>query len=348
MKIDLISQNCNSYKANLHSHSTLSDGWLTPAELKNAYKARGYSILSITDHELLHTHEYLDDPDFITISGYETGIVKEPTPDFPYKKVCHLNLYSKKQTGNKIVCYRPESVLKNLNGKTLSEIEYFGTAEKAVYTPAYINHVIEEALQHDYIVSYNHPHWSLESFADFSQYRGMFAMEVYNNSCNTLGIPEWNEQSWEWLMRSGTKISVLSCDDNHNKHDFSHPLCDSFGGWTMIQSPSLSYQDIITALECGNFYATTNPEIYEIYLEDNVLHIACSDAKDIIVNSLGRTSRHAKADHGKFLNNASFEIQENFGYVRVRIIDENGKMALSQAYWLKDFSENTKENRTTT
>ena len=55
------------YKANLHAHSTVSDGGLTPLELKERYKAHGYSILAYTDHELLVDHSDLADPDFLPI-----------------------------------------------------------------------------------------------------------------------------------------------------------------------------------------------------------------------------------------------------------------------------------------
>ena len=44
----LLPQVARYYKANLHTHSTISDGKLTPQELKEAYKSKGYSILSIT------------------------------------------------------------------------------------------------------------------------------------------------------------------------------------------------------------------------------------------------------------------------------------------------------------
>ena len=39
------------FRANLHTHSTCSDGVLTPREIKEAYKARGYQIVAFTDHE---------------------------------------------------------------------------------------------------------------------------------------------------------------------------------------------------------------------------------------------------------------------------------------------------------
>ena len=36
-------------KANVHTHTTNSDGKMSPADVVNAYRDRGYKILSITD-----------------------------------------------------------------------------------------------------------------------------------------------------------------------------------------------------------------------------------------------------------------------------------------------------------
>ena len=52
----LISPYKKQYKANLHCHSTLSDGKKTPEELREMYKSHGYSILAITDHEYPKKH----------------------------------------------------------------------------------------------------------------------------------------------------------------------------------------------------------------------------------------------------------------------------------------------------
>ena len=46
MRIELLPKDLTYYKANLHSHSTLSDGCVTPEEMKAAYKEKGYSILA--------------------------------------------------------------------------------------------------------------------------------------------------------------------------------------------------------------------------------------------------------------------------------------------------------------
>ena len=59
------------YKANLHTHSTVSDGKLTPEEVKAEYKKLGYSILALTDHSVIVNHQHLNDPDFLMLTGAE-------------------------------------------------------------------------------------------------------------------------------------------------------------------------------------------------------------------------------------------------------------------------------------
>ena len=49
------------FKANLHCHTNLSDGKWTPEQVKEEYKKRGYSVIAITDHEHLVSHNDLTD-----------------------------------------------------------------------------------------------------------------------------------------------------------------------------------------------------------------------------------------------------------------------------------------------
>ena len=44
------------YKANLHCHTTVSDGKLQPEIVKKVYKANGYSVVAFTDHDLMLPH----------------------------------------------------------------------------------------------------------------------------------------------------------------------------------------------------------------------------------------------------------------------------------------------------
>ena len=61
MKEYILPQNGNFYRANLHCHSTLSDGKLTPEELKEIYKSAGYSVLAYSDHNVLIDHSDLNE-----------------------------------------------------------------------------------------------------------------------------------------------------------------------------------------------------------------------------------------------------------------------------------------------
>ena len=76
-----------SFKANLHCHSTVSDGKLSPAEVKATYQALGYQIVAYTDHEILVPHKDLSDENFLALHGvevtFETAIEGVPWPEWP-------------------------------------------------------------------------------------------------------------------------------------------------------------------------------------------------------------------------------------------------------------------------
>ena len=74
------------FKANLHTHTNISDGVMTPEEMKAFYKDHGYQILALTDHNLTIPHNDLTEPDFLMLTGVEvknseTGEVKTISAD---------------------------------------------------------------------------------------------------------------------------------------------------------------------------------------------------------------------------------------------------------------------------
>ena len=107
MKKYLIPQNGNFYKANLHSHSTVSDGRNTPKEMKDYYKEHGYQILALTDHELLVEHSDLCEPDFLMLPGYEYAFV-ENVP-YSYARTLEVNLYPKDPKNLTQICFNPKT-----------------------------------------------------------------------------------------------------------------------------------------------------------------------------------------------------------------------------------------------
>ena len=81
MKKYLIPKEGFFYKANLHCHSNFSDGQWSVEEIKENYKAQGYSIVAFTDHNLFLSHSYLTDDSFLALNGVEININDEIYPD---------------------------------------------------------------------------------------------------------------------------------------------------------------------------------------------------------------------------------------------------------------------------
>ena len=76
----------NWYKANLHCHTTKSDGDATVKERVEQYRNAGYDILALTDHRVTNEVAGLSDDDFLVISGIESHpLIK---PDGGYHLVC--------------------------------------------------------------------------------------------------------------------------------------------------------------------------------------------------------------------------------------------------------------------
>ena len=82
------------YKANLHMHTTISDGRMTLEETKREFMKHGYSIVAFTDHEVMVPHIDLSDENFLAITSTEISLNIEFKAPFEYLKCYHLNLYS--------------------------------------------------------------------------------------------------------------------------------------------------------------------------------------------------------------------------------------------------------------
>ena len=91
MRKYLLSENGTFYRANLHCHTTVSDGNTTPEETKSAYMEEGYSIIAFTDHRNFVSHNDMTDDKFLALNGFEADI-SEPTPGgwSLTMKTCHL------------------------------------------------------------------------------------------------------------------------------------------------------------------------------------------------------------------------------------------------------------------
>jgi len=331
--IYLIHPDKKQYKANLHAHTIISDGKKTPEELKQMYKSHGYSILAITDHETPRKHTDLDDAEFLTITGYETYIRKDPNCKYDvYQQEIHINLFARDPDNEAIVCYNPK-YCKYITQAEKDALVKVGSQETRQYTVEYINKFIATAKEHGYIAAYNHPWWSMEPEADVLAYEGFFSMEMCNFGANLLSCLEYNGALYDKMLLAGKRIACHSADDNHNTHPEGDPLCDSFGGFAMIMPESFTYDAVIEAMEKGNMYSSMGPTFKAVWMEGNKIHIECSDVERIMVFTGSKAPKKLVAQPGETVNCADFEIDDRAKYVRVSVKDSRGNFADTRGFF---------------
>lgn len=256
----LIPKDGQFYKANLHSHSTCSDGYLKPEELKQAYKEHGYQIVVLTDHRVCIDHSELNDEEFLFLSGCELDNMSLPEEN-RWQKACHICCIARRPG-----TYSP-----------MIQLKHGG--------PMQVNETVRELMDAGFIIHYNHPVWSAHSTEDYTQYEGLSGFEIYNNCAEVYGMEGNALHDYALFLKSGKRAYPVAADDNHNMVHKRRFISDSFGGFNMIKAPELSYNSIIAALEAGHTYASTGPIISEYILSDKELSVKCSPVSKAILKS---------------------------------------------------------------
>ncbi len=317
-------------KANMHCHTTCSDGKLTPEEIKAEYKKRGYSVVAFTDHEHVIDQSHLTDESFLAIVGCEVAIKEIPTESTmtnQQMKVCHLNFFALNPKNPITPCYNSVAdhfVTEDARGKFTPDGEY-----KRHYTHGGISEMVKKAHDMGYLVAYNHPSWSLENSFDYLGYSGIDFVEIYNTGCVKEGHC-CDERVFEDFLLSGKHVFCIAGDDNHNRTPLDHPASDSFGGYIMINEESLEYSKVMKALWQGRFYVSTGMEIHSIIREGDQVTVTTSEADSIHMRTGGRRCKSVFSN-GEGLTKATFTLDPKDGYFRFKIVGKHGT-AFSQAY----------------
>lgn len=335
MKQFLLPERGQFYKANLHCHTTMSDGSMSPEDIKHAYQEKGYSIVAYTDHEILFPQNHLTDGSFLALNGVEHDIDEKERFDRTGKK-CHICCIALEPDNHYTPCpdeSKYERFPGNMANLHLVKPEPGTERFPRAYTPEAINALMAEIKKYGFFITYNHPDWSLEEQDIYCQYQGMDAMEICNYGCIAMGYDDYNPKAYDALLRRGQKIYCLANDDNHNKPGRNW---DSFGGWTMIKAEKLEYRTITQALENGHFYASQGPEIHELWIDGSEVHIACSPAAKIMFTTGQRHRQINQAPEGQSLTEAVFQIDPDDGYFRITVVDTHGNPANTNAYFLED------------
>ena len=176
----------NAYKANLHTHSTTSDGKFTPAQVISFYEMRGYDVLSFSDHHKTNDLSTLPETKMTLLSGIELH------PPHPRFGVWHL-------------------LATNVPHGFPGAYEEYATAQEAVDAVNAVGGIIWGA----------HPYWCGTRHEELMELKGLAGIEVYNSSTRYIG-KEFNMQIWDELLDADWLCPAIAVDDIHNLQDLGH------------------------------------------------------------------------------------------------------------------------------
>lgn len=286
------------YKGNLHTHSTRSDGRLSPEAVCAFYRRMGYDFLSLTDHFLkqfgwpiVDTRPF-DTPDFVTLIGAEL----------------HAGQTSAGELWHILA-----------NGLPLD----FAPPAPDESGPA----LARRALDAGAFVTCAHPAWYALSEADVLSLGPVHAIETINGISDDHSdrIDSW--AIYETLLAQGHRYTALTTDDAHfNGHD------DHGRAWTWVRSEALTPEALLAALKRGDFYSSSGPEIFAVEFSEQQVYIRCSPVHSLFVTGKGAKSAYV---HGRGLIEAELP-RSRLGdtpYCRITVRDARGGRAWTNAVW---------------
>jgi hypothetical protein len=290
------------YKGNLHSHTINSDGDSPPYELVGWYKRNGYQFLAITDHNTFTDPALFDtnpNDNFLLIGAEE----------ITNAKTVHVNAIG--------------------IGRVIP-------AQKGDSATALLQASIDAVREQGGVPLINHPNflWAFTA-AEMKPLKRTGLLEIASahpivNHAGDGKVPS-TEQMWDELLTSGMRIWAAAVDDSHYfRGEFSATQANPGGAWVSVRATALTRDAIVAALDAGEFYASTGPEIRDIRREAQTLVV------ELPPPAQGRRSRVVFiGDGGRVLgtsydNPARYTFNGSEKYVRARVEDSNGLRAWTQ------------------
>jgi hypothetical protein len=169
-------------RGNLHTHTTVSDGELTPQESVDLYRRNGYDFLAITDHNRLVVPSTVKADGITLLPGMEL----------------HQGKGELGQTHH-IVAIGMETPIEVPETTSLQTALSF----------------ISSRCRFAFIA---HPYWTSVTYRDILGARSHIGIEVYNHTCEC-GIGRGDSgETWDQLLARGERLLGFAVDDTHGHY----------------------------------------------------------------------------------------------------------------------------------
>ncbi len=293
------------WRGNLHTHSTRSDGVLSPEEVCRRYRAEGYDFLALTDH-------------FVGCYGYPI-VDTLPFRSNDFTTILGAELHSGAMANGELWHILAVGLPADFTPSDSPDFDPKPGQEIAEQLAA-------RAVAAGAFVAIAHPQWSGLTLADARGLTSAHAVEIYNHGCATGCDRADGFAIADLLLTEGRRLTMVATDDAH----FSEP--DHFGGWVMVKAQENTPESLLTALKAGDFYSSQGPALHDIRVEGDSVIVESSAVVSVIAQGKGTGAR---ATHGHSMTRTEVPLSRlgNSPWLRVTVIDAAGKRAWSNPIW---------------
>ncbi|WP_198679984.1 PHP domain-containing protein [Aureibaculum luteum] len=342
-------------KGNLHAHSYWSDGDDFPEMIMDWYKTNSYDFTVLSDHNTLNEGDK-----WITISkkehlqkGFKNYLNKFGEDWVEHKldsadniqvKLKTLQEYKSLFEDESFIMIPSEEITTGFEGKHIhinatniqKVIKPLKGDSKVAIIQKNIDAILAQRKEMNVPIMphINHPNFGFSLTADdFVQLNNVQFFEVYNghpavhnegDSTHLSTEQIWDVVNTAYVQENKPLLYGIASDDSHQYHQFSKKYSNAGRGWVMVQSDSLKPENIITAMEVGDFYATTGVQLEELSRENNEWHIKVKEEPNVNykIEFIGVTASDNKTKIIKAVNGleASLVLNEDYLFIRARVV----------------------------
>ncbi len=166
------------FKGNLHTHTTQSDGLLTPEKAAAWYHEHGYNFVALTDHWVLSRGQaFAASDDFITLGGAEVDGGES----------YHMLALGVSSLPDQRLANKPQAMAEAI--LALGGLPFIA-----------------------------HPYWTGQTSAEVALIKGILGIEVFNSVCEKMVGRGYASAHWDDLLAQGLRLTGLAVDDVHWKY----------------------------------------------------------------------------------------------------------------------------------
>lgn len=299
----------------LHTHTSASDGELTPDAHVRHHEWAGFDVLVITDHWTLTSEP--STPHLLVITGAELAV--DPIAKGRYTEILAIGIDDiPEDPGGDPAHWGP---IDNYLFKTFPDLTTAAAHITGQGGAAYIAHPYWSGLTPDIVLG-----------AD-----GVTGLELFNSSAERENGRGDASYVWDLALEAGRTLHAIATDDCH------YPGFDIGDAWTMVRAAERTQEAVLAALRAGHTYASSGAVLHEVVRDGTALEVRCGPSRSVRFQSRWELGWGVRADgrnrqegarvlerdaDGSILR-ARFDPQtdEDIPYVRIVTTDREGRHA---------------------